>query len=192
MSPAQDVSCTEHIDSPGDVHQTGTAHADSPSEAVIVAGMLSRVEPQSTAITKPNSTGIVLTKEFVCVPCSPIPLASSQSKNDEAQTLTQCGSSLDGSGNQVLQPISSSPTHCVDLGKTLVPTQCVTYRYVFLVLLVVYSSCTRCCTSVVVVEIMKTCCCELLTSIQCLEHNGYPEGIKHSFNTNVFTSHFGF
>ena len=57
----------EHLDSPGDVQQTGTTHADYPSEAVIVTGMLSPAEPQSTAITKPNSTGIVLTKGSVCV-----------------------------------------------------------------------------------------------------------------------------
>ena len=29
MSPAQDVSCAEHLDSPGDVQQTWTAHAQS-------------------------------------------------------------------------------------------------------------------------------------------------------------------
>ena len=52
MSPAQDVSCDEHIDSPGDVHQTGTAHTDGPGEAVIVTGMSSPAKPQSTAITK--------------------------------------------------------------------------------------------------------------------------------------------
>ena len=52
MSPAQDVSCDEHMDSPGDVHQTGTAHADGPGEAVIVTGMSSPAKPQSTAITK--------------------------------------------------------------------------------------------------------------------------------------------
>ena len=34
MSPAQDVSCAEHLDSPGDIQQTANAHADSPSEAV--------------------------------------------------------------------------------------------------------------------------------------------------------------
>ena len=106
MSPAKDVSHAEHLDSPGEVQQTGTAY--SPSEAVIVAGMSSPAEHQSTAITKPNSTGIVLTKGSVCVPCSPITLAASQSKYYEAQTLIQCGSSLDGSGNQVLQPLSSS------------------------------------------------------------------------------------
>ena len=61
----------------------------------------------------------------------------------------------------------------------------------FLFRLSCYSSCTRHCSGVVV-EIMKTCCCKLLTFIQCLEHNGYPEGIKHLFNTNVLTSHFGF
>ena len=124
MSPAQDVSCIKHLDSPSDVQQTGTAHADSSGEAVIVAGMSSPAEPQSTAITKPNSTGIVLTKGSVCVPCSPITLAASQSKNGEAQTLTQCGSSLDGSDNQVLELLSSSPTHCVDLDQTLVPIEC--------------------------------------------------------------------
>ena len=157
MSPAQDVSCAEHLDSSGDmqqtknahadrhneavnasgmssptkhldspcdVQQTGNAHADSPSEAPIVTGMSSPAKPQSTAITKPNSTGIVLTKGSVCVLCSPITLAASQSNNNEAQTLTQCGSSLDGSGNQVLQPLSSSPTHCVDLDSTLVPVEC--------------------------------------------------------------------
>ena len=126
MSPAQDVSCAEHLDSLDDAQQTGTVQADSPGEAVIVAGMSSPAEPQSTAITKPNSTGIVLTKGSVCVPCSPITLAVSQSKNDEAQNLTQCGSSLDGSGNQVLlfQPLLSSPTCCVDLDKTLVPIEC--------------------------------------------------------------------
>ena len=81
MPPAQDVSCAEHLDSPGDVQQTGTAHAYSPSEAVIVAGMLSPTDPQSTAITKPNSPGIVITKGSVCVPCSPITLAASHHKN---------------------------------------------------------------------------------------------------------------
>ena len=124
MSPAQDMSCAEHLDSPGDVQQTGTAYADSPSEAVIASGMSLPTVPHSTAITKSNSTSIVLTKESVCVPCSPITLAASQFKNDEVQTLTQCGSSLDGSGNQMLQPLSSSPTHCVDLDKTLVPVEC--------------------------------------------------------------------
>ena len=47
MSSGQDVSCVEHLDSPGDVQQTGTAHADSPSEAVIVAGLSSPAKPQS-------------------------------------------------------------------------------------------------------------------------------------------------
>ena len=116
-SNTQDVSCTEHLDSPSDVQQTGSA-----SEAVIVADMLSSAKPQSTVNTKPNSTGIVLTKGSLCVLCSPIILATSQSKNDEA--LTQCESSLDGSGNQVLQPLSSSPTNCVDLDKTMVPVEC--------------------------------------------------------------------
>ena len=81
-------------------------------------------EPKSTAITKPNSTGILLTKGSVHVPCSSITLAANQSKNDEAQTPLECVSSLDGSGNQVIQPLSSSPTHCVDLDKTLVPKEC--------------------------------------------------------------------
>ena len=120
MSPAQDVSCAEDLDSPGEVQQTGTSY--SPGEAVMVTGMSSPAEPQSTVITKPKSTGIVITKGSVCVPCSPIVLTASQSKNDEAQTLAQCGSSLDGRGNQVLQPLSSSPAHSVDLDKTLVPT----------------------------------------------------------------------
>ena len=62
MSPAQDVSCTKHLHSPDDVQQTGTTHADSPSEAVIATGMSSPAEPQSTAITKPTSAGIVLTE----------------------------------------------------------------------------------------------------------------------------------
>ena len=106
----QDVSCAEHLDSPGDVQQTGTAHADSPSEAVIVVWPSSPARPQSTGITKPNSTGIVITKGSVCVPCSLITVVASQSKNDEAQTLTQCEFILDGNGNQVLQPLSSSPT----------------------------------------------------------------------------------
>ena len=119
MSPAQDVSCAEHLDSPSDIQQSN-AHADSPSEAVIVTGMSSAAKPQSTAITKPTSAGIVLTKGSLCVPCSPISLAASQSRNDEVQALTQCGSSLDGSGNQVHQPLSSSPTYCLDLDKTLV------------------------------------------------------------------------
>ena len=124
MSPAQDVSCDEHLDSPGDIQQTANAHADSLSEAVIVTGMSSPAKLQSTAITKPTSAGIVLTKGSVCVPCSPITLAASQSKGDEAQALTQCGSSLDSSGNQVHQPLSSSPTWCLDLDKTLVPIEC--------------------------------------------------------------------
>ena len=122
MSPAQDVSCAEHLDSTGDIQQTANARADSPSEAVIVTGMSSPAKPQSTAITKPISAGIVLTKGSICVPCSPIALAASQSKNNEAQT--QCGSSLDGSGNQVHQLLSSSPTCCLDLDKTLVPIEC--------------------------------------------------------------------
>ena len=63
MSLAQDASCTEHLDSPDEVQQTGTAY--SPNEAVIVAGMSSPAEPQSTAITKPTSIGIVLNKGSV-------------------------------------------------------------------------------------------------------------------------------
>ena len=86
MPPAQDVSCAEH--SPGDVQQTGTAHADSPGEVVIASGMSSPTEPQSTAITKPDSTGLILAKGSFCVRCPPITLAASHSKNDEAQTLT--------------------------------------------------------------------------------------------------------
>ena len=50
MSPAQNVSCAEHLDSLGDVQQTGTAHADSPSEAVLASGMSSPTEPQFTAM----------------------------------------------------------------------------------------------------------------------------------------------
>ena len=65
MSPAQDVSCAEHLDSPGDVQQTGTAYAESPGEAVIASSMSSPTEPHSTAITKSNSTSLVLTKESV-------------------------------------------------------------------------------------------------------------------------------
>ena len=81
---AQTSISAEHLDSPGDVQQTGTAHADSPGEAVIASGMSSPTEPQSTAITKPDSTGLVLAKGSVCVPCSPITLAASHFKNDEA------------------------------------------------------------------------------------------------------------
>ena len=123
MPPAQDVSCAEHL-GPGDVQQTGTAHAESPDEAVITSGMSSPTAHQSTGMPKPSSIGSVLTKGSVCVLCSPIILAASQSKNDEAQTLTQYGSCLDSSGNPVLQPLSSSPTHCVDLDRTLVPIEC--------------------------------------------------------------------
>ena len=111
MSPSQDMSCAEHLDSPGDIQQTVNAFADSSNEAVTSTGMLSPAKPESTAITKPTSAGIVLTKGSVCVPCSPITFVASQSNIDEAQTLTQYGSSLDGRGNQVLQPLSSSPTH---------------------------------------------------------------------------------
>ena len=71
--------------SPGDEQQTRAAHADSPGESVIVAGMSLPAELKSTAITKPNSTGIVLTKGSVRVPCSSITLAANQSKNDESQ-----------------------------------------------------------------------------------------------------------
>ena len=121
--------CAEHLDNPGDVDSPGipgadSPHADSPSEADIVTSMSSPTKPQSIDIFNPNSTGIVLTKGSGCIPCSPITLAASQSKNDEAQIITQCGSCLDGRGNQVLQPLASSPTPCVDLDNTLVPVEC--------------------------------------------------------------------
>ena len=71
MSPAKEVSHAEHLDSPGDVQQIGTANADSPSEAVITSGMSSPTEPQFTTMPKPSSIGNVLAKGSVCVPCSP-------------------------------------------------------------------------------------------------------------------------
>ena len=113
MSPAQDVSCTEHFDSPSNVQQTGTAHEDSPIEAVIPPGMSLPTEPQSTAMPKPSSIGNVLTKGSFCVPCSPIMQALAHSESDLCHK--EC--------NVILNP-SSSPTHCVDLDKTLVPMEC--------------------------------------------------------------------
>ena len=110
MSPAQDVSCAEHLDSPGDVQQTGTAHADSPGEAVIASGISSPTEPQHTAMPKPSSIGNVLTKGSVCVPCSPT-----------VQSLAHSESDLCHKEYNVILNLSSSPTCCVDLDKTLVP-----------------------------------------------------------------------
>ena len=89
MSPDQDVSCAEHLDSPGDVQQTRTAYADSPGEAVIASGMSSPTEPQSTALPKPSSIGNVLTKGSFCVPCSPTLQALAHSESDLCQGM-QC------------------------------------------------------------------------------------------------------
>ena len=112
-SPAKDVSHAEHLDSPGNVQQTGTAHADSPGEAVIASGMSSPTEHQSTAMPKPSSIGNVLAKGSVCVPCSPTMQASSHSESNLCDK--ECN---------VTQPLSSNPTHCADLDKTLVPVEC--------------------------------------------------------------------
>ena len=113
MSPAQDVSCAEHLDSPGDVQQTGTAYVDSPGEAVIASGMSLPAEPQSIAMRKPSSIYNVLTKGSVCVPCSPTMQALAHSESDLCDK--ECN---------VILNLSSSPTCCVDLDKTLVPIEC--------------------------------------------------------------------
>ena len=107
------MSCTEHLDSPGNVQQIRTAYADSPSEAVIASGMSSPAEPQSTAMPKPSSIGNVLTKGPACVPCSPTVQALAHSESDLCHK--ECN---------VILNLSSSPTHCVDLDKTLVPIEC--------------------------------------------------------------------
>ena len=111
MSPAQDVSCAERLDSPGDVQHT--AHADSPAEAVIASDMSSPTEPQSAAMPKPSSIGNVLTKGSVCVPCSPTVQALGHSESE------LCHKECD-----VILNLSSSPTCCVYLDKTLVPIEC--------------------------------------------------------------------
>ena len=113
MSPAQDVSCAEHLDSPGDVQQTETTYADSSGEAVIASGMSSPTEPQSTTMPKLSSIGNVLTKGSVCVPCSPTMQALAHSESELCHM--ECN---------VIQNLSLSPTHCVDLDKTLVPVEC--------------------------------------------------------------------
>ena len=73
MSPAQDVSCVEHLDSPGDIQQTETAHANSLVEAAIACGMSSPTEPQSTAMPKPPRGLFVF---HVLPPCKPQPIVS--------------------------------------------------------------------------------------------------------------------
>ena len=87
MSPAQDVFCAKSLDSPGDVQQTGTAHADCAGEAVIVSGMSLPTKPQLTAITKLDSFYTVLTKGSVYAPCSPIVLVVSRSKKIRPKPL---------------------------------------------------------------------------------------------------------
>ena len=62
---------------------------------------------------KPSSIGNVLTKGSVCVPCSPIVQALAHSESDLCHK--ECN---------VILNLSSSPTHCVDLDKTLVPIEC--------------------------------------------------------------------
>ena len=84
-----------------------------PGEVVIASGMSSQTEPQSTAMPKPSSIGNVLAKGSVCVPCSPT-----------MQTLAHSESDLCHKECNVILNLSSSPTHCVDLDKTLVPIEC--------------------------------------------------------------------